>query len=182
MKLDNLIAFWYDSRISIDGNTNVTFTENVIERYKAYGWHIIEVSQGDTDIDAITRGIEEAKAVKDKPTLIRLTTTIGFGSLVQGTHGVHGSPLKKDDIKQLKVKFGFNTEMSFYVPQSVSDLYIQHVKENQELEAQWNKTFATYKQRYPNEGAELERRLSGRLPSNWPDVLPRYGSRSTIGH
>ena len=173
LQLNNLIAFWDDNEISIDGSTKVAFTENVIERYRAYGWHIIEIPDGDHDLDAISAAIKEAKSV-NKPTLVRLTTIIGYGSLVQGTHGVHGAPLKADDIKQLKEKYGFNPDESFYVPQQVYDYYSQLAAKNQELEKAWDASFAQYKQKYPELGQELARRLKGELPAGWEAALPTY--------
>ncbi|ODV80954.1 transketolase [Suhomyces tanzawaensis NRRL Y-17324] len=174
LQLGNLIAFWDDNRISIDGSTEVAFTENVVERYKAYGWHVLEVPHGDTDLEGIANAIEEAKKVTDKPTLIRLTTTIGFGSLAQGTHGVHGSPLKADDIKQLKEKWGFNPEENFAIPAEVKNYLSEIVKKNQEGHEEWKKTFDQYKQKYPELGAEVQRRLDGKLPEGWEKNLPTY--------
>lgn len=86
-----------DNHISIDGDTAVAFTENVEQRFIAYGWHILHVDQGDTDLAAISDAIEEAKKVKNKPTIIRLRTVIGYGSKQQGTHGVHGSRKYHDE-------------------------------------------------------------------------------------
>lgn len=177
LKLNNLIAFWDDNRITIDGATNVAFTENVVQRYKAYGWHTIEVPHGDTDVDAVSKAIDEAKNIPDKPTLIRLTTTIGFGSLRQGTDGVHGAALKADDVKQLKERFGFDPQKSFIVPREVTEAYQLHVKENQQIEAEWNKTVEQYSIKYPKEGTELKRRLAGKLPEGWEKALPTYTSK-----
>lgn len=174
LQLNNLIAFWDDNHISIDGNTNVAFTEDVVARYKAYGWHIIEIAHGDTDLDAVSRAIKEAKSVADKPTLVRLTTTIGYGSLQQGTHGVHGAPLKPDDIKQLKEKLGFDPAKSFHVPQEVYDYYGTFVKKNQELEAEWKASVDEFAKKYPEEGAVLQRRLANKMPEGWEKVLPTY--------
>lgn len=174
LQLGNLIAFWDDNKISIDGSTNVSFTENVVQRYEAYGWHVLEIANGDSDIEAVAKAIEAAKKVTDKPTLIRLTTTIGFGSLAQGTHGVHGSPLKADDIKQLKTKFGFNPEESFAIPGEVTAYFQEHVRENQEIQKKWNKMLVEYTAKYPELGAELQRRLEGKLPENWESQLPSY--------
>lgn len=80
LQLNNLIAFWDDNRISIDGDTAVSFTENVPERYRAYGWNVLEVEKGDTDLEGIAKAIEEAKKSTNQPTLIRLRTIIGYGS------------------------------------------------------------------------------------------------------
>lgn len=173
LQLNNLIAFWDDNKISIDGSTDVAFTENVMQRYEAYGWNTLTVEKGDTDLEGIAEAIKKAKA-SDKPTLVRLTTIIGYGSLQQGTHGVHGAPLKADDIKQLKEKFGFNPEETFKVPQEVYDYYSTLAKKNQEIEQTWNKTIETYKSKYPEEGAVLARRLEGKLPTDWAKCLPTY--------
>lgn len=174
LQLDNLVAFWDDNRITIDGDTNVAFTEDVVARYKSYGWHVIEIPHGDTDLDAVSRAVDEANATKGKPTLVRLTTTIGFGSLEAGTHSVHGAALKADDVKQLRKKFGFDPEKSFVIPPEVTKYFAEHVAENQAIEAKWNDTFDAYKQKYPKEGAELARRLEGKLPEGWEDALPTY--------
>jgi transketolase len=176
LQLNNLIVIYDDNHISIDGDTNVAFTEDVHKRFEAYGWNVLEVKDGNTDLAAIANAIAEAKKSTDKPTMIKLTTTIGFGSLMAGTHSVHGAPLKADDIKQLKTKFGFNPEESFAIPQEVTDLYNSHVAENQEIEKKWNALFDEYKQQFPTEGAEIQRRLDGKLPENWKDLLPSYTS------
>lgn len=173
LQLNNLIAFWDDNRISIDGDTAVAFTEDVMGRYRAYGWHIIEIEHGDTDLKAVAAAVEEAKKL-DKPTLVRLRTTIGFGSLEAGTHTVHGSPLKPDDVKQLKEKFGFDSSKLFVVPQEVYDYYAEHAKKGAAIEAKWQETVAEYIKRDPKKGKELQRRLEGKLPEGWDKALPRY--------
>lgn len=174
LQLGNLIAVWDDNHISIDGDTNVAFTENVPQRYEAYGWQVLTVGDGDHDLDGIEAALKKAQETKDKPTLIQLRTTIGFGSLQQGTHGVHGSPLKADDIKQLKEKFGFNPDQSFVVPQEVYDLYGKHSSEGAAAEQEWNKLLEKYAQEYASEAADLKRRLTGDLPEGWEKALPVY--------
>ncbi|ROT41539.1 transketolase [Sodiomyces alkalinus F11] len=174
LQLGNLIAVWDDNHISIDGDTNVAFTEDVRKRYEAYGWHVVTVDDGDHDLDGIEAAIQACKEATDKPSIIALRTTIGFGSKQQGTHGVHGSPLKADDIKQLKEKFGFNPEESFAVPQDVYDAYHKHAAEGAAAEEEWNKLFAKYAEAYPQEAADLSRRLKGDLPEGWEKNLPVY--------
>lgn len=174
LQLGNLICIYDDNHISIDGDTNCAFTEDVVKRYESYGWHVISVEQGDTDLDAMEAALKEARAVKDKPSMIKLKTTIGYGSLQQGTHGVHGSPLKADDIKQLKEKFGFNPDQTFTVPQEVYDLYGKHSSEGAAAEAEWNQLLAKYKEKFPSEHADLTRRLTGDLPEGWEKNLPVY--------
>ncbi|KAK6867383.1 Transketolase 1 [Candida tropicalis] len=140
----------------------------------AYGWNVLEVEKGDTDLEGIAKAIEEAKKSTNKPTLIRLRTIIGYGSLKQGTHDVHGSPLKADDLKQLKKSWGFPEDSSFYIPEEVAKFYADHIAEKQKYQKEWEAKFAEYKQKYPKEGAEVQRRLDGKLPDNWRQYLPTY--------
>ncbi|KAL0572632.1 Transketolase [Marasmius crinis-equi] len=174
LQLGNLIVVYDDNHISIDGDTNVAFTENVGARFEAYGWQVLIVENGDSDLPAMYNAINAARQEKNKPTIIRLATTIGFGSKQQGTHGVHGSPLKADDIAQLKTKFGLPADQSFYVPQEARDAYNAIAARGAAKESEWNKLFSSYAQKYPNEHAELSRRIAGELPSGWEKNLPLY--------
>lgn len=174
LQLGNLIAIWDDNHISIDGDTNQAFTEDVRKRYESYGWHVTEVADGDNDLAGIEAAIKEAKSVTDKPSLIKLQTIIGFGSKNQGTHGVHGSPLKADDIKQLKEKFGFNPEKSFDVPQEAYDLCAKAASSGAAAEQEWNKLFSSYTEKYKSEADDLARRQKGELPAGWEKSLPLY--------
>lgn len=106
--------------------------------------------------------------------MIKLTTTIGFGSKIQGTGSVHGSPLKADDCKQVKAKFGFDPEQSFVVPQQVYDHYHKHAAEGAAKEQEWNQLFEKYGEKYKSEHADVKRRLEGLLPEGWQKKLPTY--------
>ncbi|RSL43678.1 hypothetical protein CEP54_014991 [Fusarium duplospermum] len=108
LQLGNLICVYDDNHISIDGDIDCTFTEDVVKRYESYGWHVLTVDDGDGDLEAIAAAFKAAQQVKDKPSLIKVRTTIGYGSLLQGTYGVHGNPLKEEDIRLVKLKFGFD--------------------------------------------------------------------------
>lgn len=174
LKLGNIIAIYDDNGISIDGNVNCAFTEDVNKRFEAYGWHTITVGDGDNDLESIESAIKNCQEVKDKPSLIKLRTTIGFGSLLEGTHGVHGNALKDNDIKQIKIKFGFNPEESFVVPQEVYDLYNRRAAEGAAKEKEWNQLFEKYSSSYKAEAEEIKRRISGDLPENWEKCLPTY--------
>lgn len=174
LQLGNLIAIYDDNHISIDGNTNCAFTEDVAKRYEAYGWHVVIVSDGDNDLAGIEAAIKQCQAVKDKPSIIKLNTTIGYGSLKQGSHDVHGSPLKADDIKQVKEKFGFNPDEMFAVPQKVYDYYAEQAAAGAAAEEEWNQLLAKYSEAYPSEAADLKRRLTGDLPEGWEKSLPVY--------
>ncbi|EDO18306.1 hypothetical protein Kpol_1039p57 [Vanderwaltozyma polyspora DSM 70294] len=175
LQLGNLIVIYDDNHITIDGGTNLSFTEDVLKRYEAYGWETLSIADGDSNLNEISQAILKAKQCKNKPTIIKMNTTIGFGSLSQGKETVHGSPLKPDDLKQLKKKFGFDPEKSFVVPQEVYDFYNEKITERGLEECtKWGKLFSEYKKKYPELGAELQRRIDGKLPANWESKLPVY--------
>lgn len=174
LKLNKLIAIYDDNKITIDGDTKLSFTEDVTKRMEAYGWQVLEVADGDSDVQSIYDAIRKAQQSTDKPTFIKVRTIIGFGSLNQGTHGVHGSPLKPDDIAQLKKKYGFNPEESFVVPKEVSELAAQRRSQGAKYESDWDAQFKAYAEKYPKEAAELERRIKGDRPSGWEKALPVY--------
>ncbi|TEB36288.1 transketolase [Coprinellus micaceus] len=174
LKLGNLIVIYDDNQISIDGSTNVAFTEDVEQRFLSYGWQVLHVNDGNSDLASIYASIAAAREEKNKPTIVKLKTIIGFGSKQQGTHGVHGAPLKADDIVALKTKWGFNPEEKFAVPQATYDLYSEFGKRGAQLEEQWAQLLAAYGEKYPKEHAELTRRIAGKLPENWQQALPVY--------
>ncbi|KIJ69499.1 hypothetical protein HYDPIDRAFT_79640 [Hydnomerulius pinastri MD-312] len=174
LQLGNLIVVYDDNHISIDGDTAVAFTENVEQRFLSYGWQVLHVDDGDSDLAGIYDAIAAARLEKSKPTIIRLRTTIGYGSKQQGTHGVHGSPLKADDIQSLKSKFGFPPDQTFYVPKETYDTYQAAALRGARLESAWTNTLAAYGKAFPKEHAELTRRISGLLPDGWEKTLPVY--------
>lgn len=174
LQLGNFISIYDDNKISIDGNTNCAFTEDVAKRFEAYGFHVVVVEDGDHDLEGMERAIKQCQQVKDKPSLIKLRTTIGFGSLLQGTGGVHGAALKADDIKQLKQKFNFNPEETFVVPQEVYDLYKKRADEGAAKEKEWSQLLEKYASEHKSEAADLKRRLAGDLPEGWEKNLPTY--------
>lgn len=172
--LGKLIALYDDNHISIDGSTDVSFTEDVSKRYEAYGWHVQHVEDGNTDIEAIAKAIAAAKAVTDKPSMIKITTTIGYGSPNKGnTAGVHGAALGAAEIDLTRKTLNWNYE-PFVVPQEVYDHTNQAIERGAKAEADWNATLTAYKAKYPTEAAEFEQITSGKLPENWADCLPSY--------
>ena len=172
--LGKVIALYDDNHISIDGSTDIAFTEDVCARFEAYGWHVIHVENGNTDLDAIAKAIEAAKAVTDKPSLIKVTTTIGYGSPNKAdTAGVHGAALGSDEVKATRENLGWNYG-PFEVPDEVYAHFNKSVENGASIEAEWNETFATYKTKYPEDAAKFESLISGKLPENWADCLPTY--------
>lgn len=171
--LSNLVAFYDDNKISIDGETDLAFTEDVGKRYEAYGWRVITVTNGDDDFGHLEQAIKDAVAEKERPVLVKVRTTIGYGSANQGTEKVHGSPLGEAEVKNVKKKFGLDPELTFNVPDEVRSLF-DHTEAGAKEEAEWNALFEKYTAEYPNEAAEIKRRFSGKLPDGWKDNLPRY--------
>jgi transketolase len=172
--LGKLIALYDDNHISIDGDTSVSFTEDVGKRFEAYGWHVQVVPNGDTDLEAITQAIEAAKAVTDRPSLLKVRTTIGYGSPNKAnTAGIHGSALGGDEITATRKNLGWEHE-PFVVPEDALNHFRKAVERGAQLEQEWNQRLANYKANYPELAAEFERMTSGRLPDNWVQCLPTY--------
>lgn len=172
--LGKLIALYDDNHISIDGSTDVSFTEDVGKRFEAYGWHVLHVEDGNTDLDSIEKAIAAAKAVTDKPTLIKVTTTIGYGSPNKSdTADVHGAALGSDEVAATRKNLGWEHE-PFVVPDDALAHFRKAVERGADAESQWDQALADYKAKYPEEAAEFERMTSGKLPEGWADALPTY--------
>ncbi|MBW4621891.1 MAG: transketolase [Cyanosarcina radialis HA8281-LM2] len=172
--LGKLIALYDDNHISIDGSTDVSFTEDVSKRFEAYGWHVQHVENGNDDLAAIEKAIAAAKAVTDKPSMIKVTTTIGYGSPNKAnTAGVHGAALGGDEVTATRQNLGWEYE-PFTVPGDAVNHMRKAVERGANYEAEWNQTFANYKAKYPEEAAEFERLVKGELPQGWEKALPTY--------
>ncbi|KAG5231227.1 transketolase [Salix suchowensis] len=170
--LGKLIAFYDDNHISIDGDTEIAFTEDVDKRFEGLGWHVIWVKNGNTGYDEIRAAIKEAKAVKDKPTLIKVTTTIGYGSPNKSnSYSVHGSALGAKEVDATRQNLGWPFE-PFHVPEDVKQHWSRHTSAGAAFEAEWNTKFAEYEKKYSEEAAEFKSIMSGELPSGWEKALP----------
>ncbi|WP_218082924.1 transketolase [Anthocerotibacter panamensis] len=173
--LGKLIMLYDDNHISIDGDTALAFTEDVGARYEAYGWHVQVVADGNTDLVGIANAIEAAKAVTDKPSLIKIRTTIGYGSPNKaGTEGIHGSALGEAEVSLTKQNLGWPLEPKFYIPDEALQEFRKSLAKGATAEAEWNDLFARYKAEYPELAAEYERVTTTTLPEGWADVLPTY--------
>jgi transketolase len=172
--LGKLIALYDDNHISIDGSTDVAFTEDVSKRFEAYGWHVLHVKDGNTDLAGIAQAIEAAKAVTDKPTMIKVTTTIGYGSPnKQDTAGIHGAALGPEETIATRKNLGWEYD-AFVVPEDALNHTRKAVERGAGYESAWNTVYAGYKAKYPQEAAEFDRFISGKLPEGWDQVLPTY--------
>ena len=172
--LGKLIYLYDDNDISIDGSTDVTFTEDVGKRFEAYAWHVQHVEDGN-DVEAIGAAIDAAKAVTDKPSLIIVRTTIGFGSPnKQGTAGIHGSPLGPDEVALTKKNLNWPEDEFFLVPDSVKAHMEQCVVEGQKHEAEWTALFANYAEAHPELATQFKQWMNGELPADWESSLPEF--------
>jgi len=182
LKLGKLI-FLYDSNdVSLDGPTSLAFsTEDVGKRYEAYGWQVIHVSDGDTDLDAIDDAISEAKANTSRPSLIIVRTTIGYGSPHKhGTAAAHGSPLGEEEVALTKKALGWDPEKFFHVPDEASANFRSAAERGQQAQQEWQKGFDAYAREYPELGEEWRQAFAGELPPGWDTDLPSWEAGEEI--
>eukprot|EP00054_Salpingoeca_dolichothecata_P018382 m.112845 g.112845 ORF g.112845 m.112845 type:complete len:685 (+) comp22849_c1_seq1:50-2104(+) len=178
LQLGKLIVLYDDNDITIDGSTELSFSEDVGKRFQAYGWHVQSVDNGDSaDLSKLQAAIAKAKT-SSSPSLIKVKTRIGFGSQMEGTAKVHGSPLAPEDIVQLKQKFGMDPEKFFDVPEDVYAHFHERKDQGVLLEKEWNALFDKYKAAYPELASDFERLQKGELPAGWEDTLPKFTPES----
>jgi transketolase len=173
LQLGRLIYLYDDNHISIDGSTDLAFTEDRAARFEAYGWHVQKVTDGN-DVEAIDAAISNAKA-DPRPSLIDVRTTIGYGAPhKQGTAKAHGEPLGDEELNAAKQNLGWPLEPRFLIPGDVLEFYREAIDRGREGETDWNTRFDAYKRIYPALGVELDRRLKGQLPDGWDADLPTF--------
>lgn len=179
--LGRLIVLYDSNDISLDGDLDRSFSENVKNRFEAMNWEVLYVKDGN-NIDEVTAAIEKAKQSTDKPTLIEVKTTIGFGSPNRaGTSGVHGAPLGSEEAKLTKEAYSWTFEEDFHVPSEVYDHFKTAVKDaGQKKEAAWNELFEQYEKEYPELAAQLKLAIEGKLPENWDQEVPVYEAGSSL--
>jgi transketolase len=179
LQLGKLIYLYDDNDISLDGPTNLAFTENVLARFAAYGWQTLQVKDGN-DLAAIEQAIREARADTRRPSLISVKTIIGFGSPQQGTSKVHGNPLGPENLRKAKEFFGWDPNQSFFVPQEVSGHLLEPGKRGAQKQAGWHELFEAYEQAYPVEGEQLRLAYQGGLPLGWDSDLPAFAAGDAL--
>ncbi|CAK0819794.1 unnamed protein product [Prorocentrum cordatum] len=172
--LGKLIVFYDDNGITIDGHTELSFTEDVGKRYEAYGWQVLTVEDGNTDVDAIRKAIADAKACTDKPTLIKVKTIIGYGSPNKAdSHDAHGAPLGADEATATRAQLGWKYG-EFEIPDSVYDVFKAHGAEGAKKQEAWNKVWAEYQEKEPELAKQFQRVCMDKtLPEGWADCLPK---------
>ncbi len=171
--LGRIIYLYDDNHISIDGPTSLAFTEDVAQRFTAYGWHVERVDGHDRE--AIAQAIEAARQETDRPSLIIARTHIAYGSPnKQDTASAHGAPLGEEEVRLTKERLGLPPDRTFWVPDEVYTHMRQAVKRGEEWEREWREMFERYRQAYPDLAEEFERALDGKLPEGWDVDLPTF--------
>jgi transketolase len=179
--LDNLIVIYDDNHITIDGDTELAFTEDSAKRYKAYGWNVIVVDGDGNDMESFEKALKKAKREKNRPSLIKLRTHIAYGSPnKQDTAGAHGAPLGEDEIKLVKERFGWDGEKSFVVPDEVLAHMRKAVDRGKRAERKWNKMFEKYAEAYPELAQQFRDAAAGKLSVKLDELLPRFEAGSSI--
>ncbi|MGH2609456.1 MAG: transketolase, partial [Tepidiformaceae bacterium] len=175
LKLGRLIYLYDDNHITIDGDTDLTFTEDVGMRFEAYGWHVQHVDG--EDMAEVARAIEAAQAETERPSLIVARTTIGYGSPNKaGTAAAHGEPLGPDEVRLTKEALGWPLAPEFLVPDEAAAEFRRAVDRGRQWEEDWNRKFERFARARPEDAALLRRVFAGELPEDWDRVLPTFTS------
>lgn len=165
LKLDKLICLYDDNKITIDGSTDLAFTEDIEGRFEACGWQVVHVKDGN-DIDAVAAAIDECKKDRDHPSLIKIRTEIGFGSPnKQGKSAAHGAPLGEEETRLTKENLGWPTEFSFLVPDEVREHFRGLARKLSAEKAEWDKLEKAYRHDFPELAAQLDEWFSGEIPA-----------------
>jgi len=174
LKLGKLIYLYDDNHISIEGSTDLTFTENRAGRFVTYGWHVQKVADGN-NLEALSKAILEAQKESQRPSLIAVRTHIGYGSPnKQDTAGAHGEPLGAEEIEKTKKNLGWPLEPPFLVPDEALQHFRQSIAKGNKLESQWQEDFRIYEKNFPEPAAEWQRWIRGELPQAWQKRIPAF--------
>jgi transketolase len=173
LKLGKLIFLYDDNLISLDGPTDLSFTEDVQARFKAYHWDVQTVADGN-DLDALSKAIEAAKAETDKPSIIAVRTVIGYGSPLAGTSKVHGAAMGEKNVQATKKALDWPEDKTFYVPEEAAKKWGEIVTKGAQYEQEWNDLFAAYKKENGELAAQFERTSAAKLADGWEKALPSY--------
>ena len=174
LKLGKLIGFYDDNHITIEGDTDLTFSDDTAKRFEAYHWHVQRVEDAN-DLEEIDRAIIAAKEVEDRPSMIIVRSHIGFGSPNKhDTAEAHGSPLGAEEIKLTKEALGYPSDEAFYVPPDALEHWRTMSDRGLQMEREWQQKYESYKTAHPDDSRELERRLRGELLDGWEQLIPDF--------
>ena len=179
--LGKLVYLYDDNRITIDGSTDRAFTEDVAQRFAAYGWHVTRVNDAN-DLDAVDRAIQEAKAAPERPSLITVRSHIGYGSPnKQDTAAAHGAPLGPEELRRTKENLGWPTDAPFHVPDAVYDHMREAKARGAEAAAEWDARFEAYEAAHPDAAARYRRWMNRELEAGWEEALPTFAPTAESG-
>jgi transketolase len=174
LTLGKLIYLYDDNRISLAGSTDLSFTEDRAKRFDAYGWHVVSVDDGN-DLDAIDQALRAAQDETERPSIIFVHTHIGFGSPnKKDTFEAHGSPLGEEEVRLTKQTLKWPLDPTFHVPDLALKLFRKAVSRGKKTEAEWNETFSSYREAFPDLAGELQMVMNGELPPGWETALPQF--------
>lgn len=173
LKLGNLIYLYDDNGITIDGKTDLAFTENVPQRFESYGWHTLTVEDGN-DLEAIENAIRAAQTVKNKPTIISIKTVIGFGMPKAGTSKAHSDAPGADAVRETKRNLGWDENAEFFVPDEVYAHFRKAIENGEKFESEWNELVKNYETSHGDLGKDFADIRRNELPAGWEDALPTF--------
>jgi len=173
--LGKLIWFYDDNHITIEGKTELAYSDNVQKRFESYGWHVINIGENANNLEAITKAIADTKKAKDKPSLIIIRSHIGYGSPnMVDTSEAHGAPLGEEEVKLTKKALGWPEDEKFLVPEKVIEHLKQFGDKGIAVEKEWNEKFAAYEKEYPELAKQLKTANAGKLPEGWDSLIPSF--------
>ncbi|KAL5431842.1 hypothetical protein PMIN07_005835 [Paraphaeosphaeria minitans] len=172
LKLNNLTIIYDNNQITCDGSVDLTNTEDVNAKMRACGWDVIDVEDGCFDIEGLVEALNKARAATNKPTFINVRTVIGLGSAVAGNAVAHGAAFGDDDVANMKKMYGFDPQSSFVVGEEVRKFFEDLPARGEEFVRSWDEKVQAYEHKYPELGTDFRRRVEGRLPDNWKELIP----------
>jgi len=179
LKLGKLIYLYDDNRVTIEGFTDLAFSENVPQRFESYGWHTSTVEDGN-DLAEIEAAIRDAQSVGDRPSLISVKTVIGYGMPTAGTRKAHSDPPGEDAVRETKRHLGWPEDKQFYVPDEALAHYRQAIERGAEAENDWNDLVKRFDEKHPDLGQLWRRTMSGELPEDWEQHLPSFADAESV--
>ena len=181
LRLGKLLCLYDDNHVTLDGPTSWTFSEDVLQRYAAYGWQVLRVAEGDTDLDAIDAAIRAGIGETERPTIIAVRTTIGYGSPHKaGTSKAHGSPLGVEEVALTKKALGWEWTEPFTIPEESAKSFREAVERGIHAEAEWERRFADYARAFPELAAAWRREQKGDLPEGWDAQFPHWKAGESL--
>jgi len=181
LKLGKLVYIYDDNHVTLDGPAKQSFTEDVLARYAAYGWQVMRVENGNTDLDSIDRAIQTAVGQQERPTIIAVRTTIGYGSPHKaGTSAAHGSPLGPEEVALTKKALGWEWTDAFHVPEDALRQFRGAVEKGVKAEADWERRFEAYAKAFPDLAEAWREERKGALPPGWDAELPKWKAGESL--